>query len=316
MVLQTKFYNIVSGLFFLVLLGSCAENQKNIAVQTTGIASGSVPENNKPKPLSKEFKQFWYAGEAEITSYKLQQARYGEIRDGEAVLIYVTEPFAPGKQVKADQSSPSNIPVLKLNFTKKFLTGIYPYSIMSSTFYPVADNQHAIKVTSSIQEWCGQVFAQLNNREKFEVESFSYFESEGDQSLQFAKTHLENELWTKLRIQPKDLPTGELKVIPSLEYLRLVHQPVKAYSAEASLEQNNEISVYTLSYPELKRELKISFTTAFPYSIESWTDTYPSGFGSSAKMLTTKATKIKSLKTPYWRRNGNEDVSLRDTLGI
>ena len=30
-----------------------------------------------------------------ISSYKLEQARYGEIRNGKAVLVYVTEDFLP-----------------------------------------------------------------------------------------------------------------------------------------------------------------------------------------------------------------------------
>jgi len=119
------------------------------------------------KPISEEFKKYWYAGEAEITSYKLEQARYGEIREGSAVLIYVTEPFHNQKQVKADGNNQDNIPVLKLNSTKKYLTGIYPYSIMNSTFYPVNDDSHAIKVSFSSQEWCGHVYAQLNNRADF-----------------------------------------------------------------------------------------------------------------------------------------------------
>ncbi len=268
------------------------------------------------KPLSAEFKSFWYAGDAEITSYELEQARYGELRTGTAVMIYVTEPFLPGKQVKAERNSSDNISVLKLNATKNFLTGIYPYSIMSSTFYPVQDNQHALKISSSIQEWCGHVYAQLNNRTSFEVKSHSYFVNEADQYLTIEKTHLENEIWTKIRIHPEDLPVGKLKVIPSLEYIRLGHQPIKAYDAEGSLQTDGDLSTYILTYPELKRTLKINFSTSFPYSIESWTDSYPSGFGANTKIQTTKATKIKTLKTPYWRQNGNEDVSLRDTLGI
>ena len=268
------------------------------------------------KPLSAEFKDFWYSGDAEITSYELEQARYGELRTGTAVMIYVTEPFLPGKQVKAERNSSDNISVLKLNATKNFLTGIYPYSIMSSTFYPVQDNQHALKISSSIQEWCGHVYAQLNNRTSFEVKSHSYFENEADQDLSIEKTHLENELWTRIRIHPEDLPVGKLKVIPSLEYIRLGHQPIKAYDAEASLQTNGDLSTYILTYPELKRTLKINFSASFPYGIESWTDSYPSGFGANTKILTTRATKIKTLKIPYWRQNGNEDVSLRDTLGI
>lgn len=300
------------ALFLLLGLTSCRKVEKIPANEE----NGEVSQKADPKPLTQSFKDYWYAGEAEITSYELEQARYGQIHPGTAVLIYVTEPFNPDKQVKADQSTPSNVSVLKLNATKNFLTGIYPYSVMSSTFYPVGDNQHAIKVTSSIQEWCGQVFSQLNNREKFEVQSFSYFESEGDRELQLDKAPLENEIWTQIRIRPESLPTGEISMIPSFEYLRLLHKPVQAYRAEARLDQEQEYVVYTLNYPELKRELRIRFTAVFPYTIESWEETYPSGFGPSSQVLTTRARKMNTLKTPYWRQNGNEDVSLRDTLGI
>ncbi|MEP0134348.1 MAG: hypothetical protein ABJJ25_08975 [Eudoraea sp.] len=141
-----------------------------------------------PNLLTPAFKDYWYSGEAEITSYKLEQARYGELRDGHAVLIFVTEPFLADKQVKADRSNPGNIPVLKLNSTKKYFTGIYPYSVMSSSFYPVKDNQHAIKISSSVQEWCGHVYAQLNNKEEFEYEAHSYFEGEADQEFIMEKT--------------------------------------------------------------------------------------------------------------------------------
>lgn len=298
--------------FLLIIFTSCGDQKDLLALNETPEA----PVEIKARPLSADFKNYWYAGEAEITSYDLQQARYGELREGKAVMIYVTEPFVPGKQVKADRSDPDNISVLKLNTTKNFLTGIYPYSLMSSTFYPVEDNQHAIKVTSSIQEWCGQVFAQLNNRERFEVSSFSYFESEGDQRLELDKVALENEIWTRIRINPENLPVGELEMLPALDYLRLLHKPVKAYRVSARLQQNGDHYDYRLVYPELDRILEITFTADFPHSIESWEETYPSGFGSSARRLRTKATKINSIKTPYWRKNGIEDVSLRDTLGI
>ena len=41
-----------------------------------------------PAWAGEEFNAYWYAGKAEITSYSLQQARYGELRDGHAVLIF------------------------------------------------------------------------------------------------------------------------------------------------------------------------------------------------------------------------------------
>ena len=98
-----------------------------------------------------QFRDYWYPNGAEISRFSLKQSRYGEIHEGDAVLIYVTEDFRPDTQVKADFQKPNNVSVLKLNATKKFNTGIYPYSVMQSTFFPVDNNQHAIKVTSSMR---------------------------------------------------------------------------------------------------------------------------------------------------------------------
>ncbi|MGY8915797.1 MAG: septum formation inhibitor Maf, partial [Flavobacteriales bacterium] len=288
---------------------------------TTKENTESTKKNNQKlevpkKELSEAFKEYWYAGNAEISSYKLEQARYGEIREGEAVLIYVTEPFLADKQVKADQSNASNIPVLKLNTTKKFLTGIYPYSIMTSSFFSVHDNAHALKISNSVQEWCGHVYAQLNNRDKFEVQSHSYFESEADQEFKLTKTLLEDEIWNKLRVDPGSLPTGSIQIIPSMEYTRLHHKEFKAYKATATLTNNGALTNYTISYPSLERTLEINFSAKFPYTIENWSETASSGFGAGAKQLTSRATKIKTIKTPYWQENHNSDLFLRDSLGL
>ncbi len=313
-----KFKMILFSLSILsMLFVSCNEKAKGNTVETSMNTSMDVDLVKTPaKKLSEDFKKYWYAGDAEITSYQLEQARYGEIREGKAVLIYVTEPFLADKQVKADRNNPSNIPVLKLNSTKKYLTGIYPYSIMGSTFYPVSDNQHAVKVSASVQEWCGHVYAQINNRTQFEFTSHSYFESEADQQTSLEKAVLENELWNKIRINPENLPLGTFKAIPSLEYVRLRHKELKAYDAIAKSTKEGEITTYTLSYPSLERSLSIRYTTAFPYTIESWEESFKSGFGANAKTLISKATKLKQLKTPYWGQNRNKHLVLRDSLGL
>ena len=302
---------------FLVLVYSCADKAKASPAANSTINNDISLEETKPKKeLSKNFKAYWYAGEAEITSYDLKQARYGELRDGNAVLIYVTEPFLADVQVKADRNGSDNVNVLKLNSTKNYLTGIYPYSIMSSSFYPVSDDQHAIKISTSVQEWCGHVYSQLNNREEFEYTSHSYFEGEADQELTLSKNWLENEIWNKIRVNPTDLPTGDVEMIPSLEYLRMAHKPVKAHKAKAKIETSNGIVSYTIEYPELQRSLSIDFTETFPYSIESWTETFKSGYGPNAKTLTSTATKKKVLKTPYWRQNSVENEVLRQELEL
>lgn len=160
-------------ILFIFLLVFCSKSDIKKEVST----KADETQNNQ------KFNKYWYKGKAEITSYKLTQARYGEIYEGTAVNIFVTEDFLPQKQVKADYQNKKNVPVLKLNSTKKFVTGIYPYSLMTSTFSPINMNKKAIKVTFSAQEWCGNTFVQLNNRENYKVDFHSYFESNADRKL-------------------------------------------------------------------------------------------------------------------------------------
>ena len=302
---------LLVGVFLIAL--SCKDNTAQLTDGDNTHSSASTEDVLKEtQPLSEAFKTYWYNNEAEITSYTLEQARYGEIRQGHAVLVFVTEPFLHEEQVKADQSLSSNIPVLKLNATKNFNTGIYPYSIMQSIFYPVANNQHALKVSCSVQEWCGHVYTQLNNRSEFDILSHSYFEGEADEDFSIGKDILENELWAQLRINPKSLPTGALQIIPSFEFLRLRHVPFKAYNASAELTPQT----YTINYPDLNRSLTINFNPEFPHEITSWEETFISGFGDKAKALTTKATKIKTIRSDYWNKNANADSNLRETLGF
>ncbi len=295
-----------------ILLYSCNQAstpKKTVEDQAT---STDIEPNKKATPLTEEFKAYWYNNEAEITSYALEQARYGELRSGTAALVFVTEPFLSDEQVKADQTSASNIPVLKLNATKHFNTGIYPYSIMQSTFYPVANNRHALKVSCSVQEWCGHVYTQLNNHSEFEIMSHSYFEGEADEDFSLNKSILENELWTQLRIDPTSLPVGTNEIIPSFEFLKLKHVPIKAYKATSTLTTDS----YSINYPELDRTLTIRFSPEFPYEIESWEETFMSGYGTGAKLLTTKATKLTTIKSAYWNKNTNADIGLRETLQL
>jgi len=273
-----------------------------------------------------QFNDYWYSGEAEITSFKLQQSRYGEKRDGHAVLVFVTEPFSESKQVKLDnpnRNPDDKVSVMKLNFVKKFTTGIYPYSMMTSSFVPVSIDQYsdAIKVTTTSQEWCGHTFTQINKEDNdYRFQQFSYFESEGDVEMDLQASWLEDEIWNRIKINPNSLPTGEIDILPGTMYLRLSHEQPESKKAIANL---NEIdssdyfpgshSVYTLKYET--RSLEIYFDSEFPFSIYGWEENYPKGFGSQEYSKTT-AKRINSIKSPYWQKNSNIDEKLRNQLGI
>ena len=279
------------------------------------IACEKIDVNAQSINMSSEMKKYWYNNEAEISSYSLVQARYGEIREGKAVLIYVTETFSNKTFAKADNPTNKDIPILKLNFTKNFTTGIYPYSMMNSTFYPIKGG-NSMKISNSSQEWCGHTYMELLNKEKYDVSLNSYFEGEGFENLKMDKSLLEDDIWTMIRLFPKDLPTGNRKVIPSFFYLRLMHKDVKAYDCIIEKVTNDDATVYSIKYPELNRDLSVTFENSFPYKISSWEETYPDGFGKNAKILTTKGTLLQTVKTDYWNKNANADSEWRAKLDL
>ena len=138
--------------------------------------AGSADNYTAPQ----NFRDYWYNGQAEISHYKLDQVQYGAVNPGEAVLIFVTEDFRTDTQVKLESDAKDKATsVLKLNSIRRFVTGIYDYSLYSSVFTPTNTKKynHSLKVTMSSQDWCGQVYNQLNlSGNKYDVMVRSYFE--------------------------------------------------------------------------------------------------------------------------------------------
>ncbi|HEV8081501.1 MAG TPA: hypothetical protein VGP43_12365 [Chitinophagaceae bacterium] len=279
------------------------------------------------QPPNEQFKQLWYAGKAELTSYDLQQARYGEIRNGESVLIFVTEDFSKDKLVKLDEPDKTGdkLRVMKMNMTKKFVTGIYPYSMMLSVFTPVSKkgNEKTVKADCSSQEWCGHTFSQLKlNGGNYNWELHSYFEKESEQDTKIDDVILEDELWNYIRINPSTLPQGKFSLLPGLLWQRLSHSEMKKEEAVLSLTKadtffikNVSAQLYAIYYPAFQRTLQIYFDADFPYQILGWQESYPDGFGNK-KMLTTKAIRKKSIWLDYWKHNSISDSTYLDSLQL
>lgn len=283
--------------------------------------SQNIPDGKKEtEPLTPDFKSYWYDNKAEINHYRLTQARYGELRDSSvAILLFVTEDFLTDKQVKSDNAG-KGTSVLKMNFIRRFVTGIYDYSMMASVFTPVnrVEFPNTLKVTTSSQDWCGHTFMQMNfKNNQYRVASFSYFESEGDENFNLDKAFLEDELWTLIRIASDKLPKGKIKIIPGTMQSRLRHKKLSVETAEASIQDvKDNLKVYTVHYLESERTLKIFFENKFPNKITGWEETYKDGFGDKAKMLTTKAELIQTVFTDYWKKNANADIIWRDSLKL
>ena len=145
------------------------------------------------------------------------------------------------------------------------------------------------------------------------MQSYSYFEQEGDQQQQVEQVLLEDEIWTRIRIDHGRLPVGKIKILPGLFHSRMKHKSIQAHKATASLEEKGHVLSYQLVYDKGGRSLKIDFGKDFPHQILSWEER---SAGIGGKILTTKASLDKSLMTDYWSRNRPSDIYLRDSLNL
>ena len=124
---------------------------------------------SSPSEPAKDFWAFWGDGQAELSAYKTTTNRYGEKRSGYQVLIFVTEDISRKTRIKVESDDipeSERLPVLKLNRVHKFTTGVYDYSILTSTFSAI-DSEFGhpsffpMKISMTAQEWCGHVFQML-----------------------------------------------------------------------------------------------------------------------------------------------------------
>jgi hypothetical protein len=295
------------------------------AQSQSGNANNLTVDRPDVEVQTQDFRDYWYAGQAELSHYDLEQIRYGQVRDGSAIMIFVTEDFLNEKQVKLE--SPANgrdhETILKLNFLKEFNTGIYTYNVMTSTFTPININQtpHSLKVSSSSQEWCGTTWSQLNLRgSKYEVTGHSYFEDEADYEATLNAAWLEDEIWTQLRLSPELLPEGEIDIIPASFGVRRSHSGWAVEKATVKKEKwtgdgmpGENLMAYSIEYKNRDRNLTIVYENESPYRIAGWIQTQETEDG---KKLEAKSVRTNIIKEPYWQQNSNADEQLRERLGL
>ncbi|MGB0370821.1 MAG: septum formation inhibitor Maf [Opitutales bacterium] len=295
------------------------QNLRILGVLACGVMGSACSADGKEvaleAPSQEQIQNFWFDG-AEISRYALTQERYGEERPGYAVFVFVTEPFRTTTQVKADTPEPNTTSVLKLNAMREFNTGIYEYNTMSSVFSPIDTESfpHALKLTTTIQDWCGHAFSQFNWKDDgYAFELRSYFESEGDVNSRIAGSDvwLEDEIWTRIRIDPTELPVGNFKAIPGTLHQRFAHIMPEAALAEGSISEKGKVVTYTMTYPALGRTLSIDFDASFPYTIRAWIE---SNLRNGAK--TTAKLEDRIERSYYWSLIKPGDEKLRKQLGL
>lgn len=296
-----------------------------VCVWLTGCAtSPQKPVSAKRAVYDAKFWQEWGDGFAEVSTYQLAMPRYGELRDGESILIFVTETFSERQRVKADPGKnpkTDEFPVMKVNWQKNFQTGIYDYSEMLSSFLglaPIGGREAGVltKASFSRQEWCGHMFAQaLFDPSRIRVSGTSYFDGDADlgQTLEAKADAVAEDgllFWAR-GMAPPFLEPGESRDVPFLTGLRSArdaHQPMAW--ARINLTRNRTLQRIDVPAGEFEVEVysaQLANGKSFVYYVEKdmphrilrWQ--YSSG--EVAEMVATERMK-------YWEMNmpGGEDA--------
>lgn len=271
------------------------------------------------------FWQRWGDGRAELAGYDLVAPRYGALRKGVAVTIFVTETFSNALRVKADpgkHAKSDELPVMKLNLVQDFPTGIYDYNLMTSAFVTLAavNGQPAgspTKVSFSSQEWCGNVYSQLLfDARSMRLASHSYFDGEADRTATLPTppgTVSEDALllWARGLAAPVLAP-GETRAVPiarSLRASRLLHQPQdvqRVTLAHAARRQGVTVPAGTFDADVLTAQVQGGRTWTFwveraqPHRVVQWT----CSDGESGRLLASD-------RLEYWKMH---DLGMESAL--
>lgn len=302
----------------------------SILASCAGLLLSDPATGATANPFGDSFWSTWGDGRAEVSSYELAFPRYGEIRHGTAVSIFVTETFSQEARVKADpgrHAADDEFPVMKLNLVQDFPTGIYDYNLMTSVFVAITSRWgrpvgSTAKVSFSSQEWCGHVYHQLvPNADGVADELHSYFDGEADRATHHeypAPAQFEDALllWARGFASPFLDPgeTRDVNLLRSLETSRLTHVPVEWESATLSRSaEKSDVAVPAGTFSVETITARVGERTTWTFLVEvdsprrvvEWSNTD----GKKARLVASERLK-------YWEMNGSSFVDELPRIGL
>lgn len=268
---------------------------------------------------SPEFWDHWGDGRAELSGYRVTLDRYGEARDAELSLIYVTEPHDRRTWVKDDGAeAPDRVEVLKLIRSMHFFTGIYPYNVMASAFSPVDawtdERFQPVRLNLDVQEWCGSVTHRvLPGAGRLRSIRLSYFADEGETRRETwvpEDTLYEDALLIQLRELDGPFHDGEAWegfLVRELWSLRTGHRSIAPVPAridrDDATRDGEPVTRFRLETGDYWRTYDVE--TAPPRRVLAW----ETSTGERAEILGTE-------RLAYWTLNARGDEQHRGTLGL
>ncbi len=294
---------------------------------------GALPATSVPQG----FWDHWGDGRAELDGYRYTTRRYGELREGRAVHVWVTEDFTAGQQVKSDGGHGDEYPVLKLNDLRRFQTGLYDYQLTQSVFVPLDGRSpvgQPVKTVLSVNEWCGAMFEQLLlGPGKLAGVRHSYFDGESDPG--FAEEVPTNGVladalpYLARGLAGDPVPPGgtvEVKLRLSLVDQRLAHREAAWLPARMSRAAQTERIEVPAGEFEVRR-FTVTVDDACPAAgiasdgtscEQTWwvEEAAPRRIVRWTRDTGEEAVLVGSMREAYWKTQKEGDERLLDQLGL
>ena len=307
-----------------------------VSLTTSAVSASDTTDQAWPRGA--DFDAQWRDGKAEIAAYDLTYPRYGELREGTAVAIFVTEPFLWEPRVKADRPNPASFDAVKLNLIEDFTTGVYDYNLMTSVFVTLDSREGLaagtpVKSTFTSQEWCGHVFEQaVFGSDQTRSEVRSYFEMEADQDLTLdGQERFVAEdallLWAHRLAGPSVEPGGSvtLPLYRSAAINRLLHvdpawdrvtlrREAKTQQVDSALGDGTEVEILTA---EIDRagggQGRLPSTTTYTFQVEKESPhrviRWSRSDGYAGELVGVE-------RMPYWMMQANGEESELKKIGL
>lgn len=289
----------------------------------TDLASVVRLPEHPVRGASSEFWEWWGDGHGELSGYRLTLDRYGEPREAELAMIYVTEPHDRRSWIKDDDvRSPDRVEVLKLNVNVSFLAGIYPYAVMTSVFAPVDrfrdEGFQPVRIVHSAQEWCGAYSHRVwPGPDRLRSLRLSYFAGEDERIAEVPvdrTTLYEDALFIQLRELDGAFAGGgdwNGTLVPRLWRVRAGHGdpapvPARITRGEGVRETpDGPVPVTRFRIEAGDYASTVDVEREWPRRILGWT----TSTGEEAELQ-------GSVRLPYWELNRLGDESHREALGL
>lgn len=299
-----------------------------IAFFVACIDAGAGRATAEPAPFGRTeapagFWDHWGDGQAELDSYTLVQPRYGELRRGTAVWVFVTEDFTEAQRVKSDGGHGDEYPVFKHNDVRHFQTGIYDYDLLTSTFTKLGGPVGVpVKVSMGMQEWCGNAYSQLLSRPTtLDFTGHSYFDGEGDRQIALprpAQAVLLDQMPTLARgiigAWPAPGASAEIQLLDSLARQRMEHHDARWIPATVTrAPQPAPVTVPAGTFDAAAVTLTPSAGPSYTWQVEAAPPhrivRWESSDGEVGELVAT-------IRAPYWQLHGEVDATWLAKLGL